>query len=95
MAQMTATSNRLNTEIKEMKLQSAIDKQVHDPDVSNLIFNLIKSSATETDSGFSIGDRSLPDAIESIRDNSSLKRFFSGTDIPAPEPKRVYKQWWD
>jgi hypothetical protein len=86
---------RLKNEIKDSNLAAAIDRQVRDPDVSNLIFNLIKSSATETDSGFSIGDRSLPDAIESIRDNSSLKRFFSGIDIPAPEPKRVYKQWLD
>ncbi len=93
-AQMTATSNRLNTEIKEMKLQSAIEKQVRDPEVSNLIFSLTKSSATETDSGFNVGDRSLPEAIDSIRDNEALKRFFSKAD-PAPAPQREYKQWWD
>jgi hypothetical protein len=94
-AQMTATSNRLNTEIQEMKLQSAIEKQVRDPDVSNLIFNLTKGSATETDNGFNVGDLPLDRAIESIRDNESLQRFFSKADVPAPAPQRVYKQWWE
>jgi hypothetical protein len=95
LAQMTAKSNQLNTEIKEMKLQSAIEKQVRDPDVSNLIFNLTKGSATETDSGFNVGDLPLDRAIESIRDNESLQRFFAKTDTPVPTPQRVYKQWWD
>jgi hypothetical protein len=94
-AQMAATSNRLNTEIKEMKLQSAIEKQVRDPDVSNLIFNLTKGSATETDSGFNVGDLPLDRAIESIRDNESLQRFFSKVDVPAPAPQREYRQWWN
>jgi hypothetical protein len=94
-AQMTATSNRLNTEIKDIKLQLAIEKQVRDPDVSNLIFNLTKGSATETDSGFNVGDLPLDRAIESIRDNESLQRFFAKTDTPVPTPQRVYKQWWD
>ena len=94
-AQMAATSNRLNNELKEMKLQSAIEKQVRDPDVSNLIFNLTKSSATEIDNEIRIGDRSLSEAIDSIRENDSLQRFFSGADIPAPESKRVFKQWFE
>lgn len=92
---MSDEISRLKNEIKDSNLAAAIDRQVRDPDVSNLIFNLIKSSATETDHGFSIGDRSLPDAIESIRDNEALKRFFSKADIPAPAPQREYKQWWD
>jgi hypothetical protein len=95
LAQMTATFDRLNTEIKEMKLQSAIEKQVRDPDVSNLIFNLTRASAIETDNGFKIGDLPLDRAIESIQDNESLQRFFSKADIPVPESKRVYKQSWD
>jgi hypothetical protein len=95
LAQMTATSNRLNTEIKDIKLQSAIEKQVRDPDVSNLIFNLTKGSATETDNGFNVGDLPLDRAIESIRDNESLQRFFSKADIPVPAPQRVYKLWFE
>lgn len=95
LSQMSATFNRLNTEIKDMKLIAAIEKQVRDPDVSNLIFNLTKGSATETDSGFNVGDLTLDRAIESIRDNESLQRFFSKADIPAPALQRVYKQWWD
>ena len=87
--------SRLNTELKEMKLMSAIEKQIRDPEVSSLIFNLTKNSATEIDSEFKIGSRSLTEAIDSIRENDSLQRFFSGADIPAPEPKRVYKQWLD
>jgi hypothetical protein len=86
---------RLNNEIFESKLQAAIDQQVRDPDVSNLIFNLTKRSATETDNGFKIGSRSLPEAIESIRDNESLRQFFSKVDVPAPAPKRVFNQGWD
>jgi hypothetical protein len=86
---------RLKNEIKDSNLAAVIDQQVGDPDVSNLIFNLIKSSATETDNGFLIGDRSLSDAIESIRNNEALKRFFTRVDIPTPEPKRVYKQWFE
>ena len=87
--------SRLNIELKEMKLQSAIEKQIQDPDVSNLIFNLTKGSATEIDNEFKIGSRSLSEAIDSIRSNESLQRFFSGADIPIPEPKRVYKQWFE
>ena len=87
--------SRLNNELKEMKLQSAIEKQIRDPDVSSLIFNLTKGSATEIDNEFKIGDLPLDRAIDSIRSNDSLKRFFSGADIPIPEPKRVYKQWFD
>jgi hypothetical protein len=86
---------RLNNEIFESKLQAAVDRQVRDPEVSNLIFNLTKGSATETESGFKIGSRSLPEAIESIRDNESLQRFFSKVDVPAPAPKRVFNQGWD
>jgi hypothetical protein len=94
-AQMTVTSNRLNNELKDMKLQSAIEKQIRDLDVSNLIFNLTKGSATETENGFKIGSRSLPEAIESIRDNEALKRFFSGDNIPTPAPQRTFNQGWD
>jgi hypothetical protein len=86
---------RLNNEIFESKLQAAVDRQVRDPEVSNLIFNLTKGSATETESGFKIGSRSLSEAIESIRDNQSLQRFFSKVDVPAPAPKRVFNQGWD
>jgi hypothetical protein len=90
-AQMTVISNRLNNELKEMKLQSAIQKETLDPDIGNLIFNLTKGAAIETDNGgFNIGSRTLPEAIEAIRNNESLKRFFSGADIPAPAPKRVF-----
>jgi hypothetical protein len=93
--QMTATSNRLNTKIKEMKLQSAIEKQVRDPDVSNLIFNLTKGSAIETDNGFNVGDRSLPEAIANIQNTESLQRFFAKVDVPESAPKRVFNQGWD
>ena len=93
-AQMTATSNRLNVEIKEMKLQSAIEKQVRDPDISNMIFALTKSTAIETDSGFKIGDLALDRAISDIKSNESLQRFFSKADTPAPTPKRVFNQGW-
>lgn len=48
------------------------------------------------DNGFKIGDKSLPDAIESIRANEALKRFFtSGGNAPNPAPKRVFSQGWD
>jgi hypothetical protein len=94
-AQMTATSNRLNTEIREMKLQSAIEKQVRDPDVSNLIFALTKSTATETDNGFNVGDLPLDRAISNIQNSESLQRFFAKADIQAPTPKRVFNQGWD
>ena len=92
---MSDENSRLKNEIKDTNLAAAIEKQVRDPEVSNLIFSLTKSSATETDSGFNVGDRSLPEAIDSIRDNESLQRFFSKQDIPAPAPQRVYKQWWE
>jgi hypothetical protein len=95
---MTDEVARLNNEIAESKLQRAIDRQVRDPDVSNLIFALIKvkGSAIETDdTGFKIGSRSLPEAIDSIRDNEALQRFFTKTDAPDPAPKRIFNQGWD
>lgn len=93
-AKLTFISERLNTELRDMKLQSAIEKQVRDPDVSNLIFALTKSSAMEKDNGFRIGDVSLDRAISDIKSNESLQRFFSKADTPAPTPKRVFNQGW-
>jgi hypothetical protein len=92
---MSDEISRLQTDMFEGKLAAAIDRQVRDPDLSNLIFKLTQSSATETDNGFKIGDRSLPEAIEEIRGNESLKNFFSGANVPVPvpAPQRVYKEW--
>jgi hypothetical protein len=96
---MTEEISRLNDEIISSRLQGQIDRHVAriggNEDVGNLIFKLTRSSATETDNGFKIGDLALDRAIESIRDNESLQRFFSKADIPAPAPQRVYKQWFD
>jgi hypothetical protein len=92
---MSDEISRLQTDMFEGKLQSAIDKQVRDPDIGNLIFKLTRSSATETENGFNVGDLPLDRAIEFIRDNVVLRRFFSGTDIPAPAPKREFRQSWE
>jgi hypothetical protein len=92
---MSDEISRLQTDMFEGKLAAAIDRQVPDPDVSNLIFKLVSNSARDTDNGISIGDRSLPEAIEEIRGNESLKRFFSGADIPVPAPQRQFKNWFD
>ena len=88
-AKLTSISERLNTELRDMKLQSAIEKQVRDPDVSNLIFALTKSSAMEKDNGFRIGDVSLDRAISDIKSNESLQRFFSKADTLRESPDTV------
>jgi hypothetical protein len=92
---MTAEIARLKNEIKDSNLAAAIDQQVPDPDVSSLIFKLVSGSCTETDNGISIGDKTLTQAIESIRSNEGLKNFFSGAGISVQVPKRVYKQWFE
>jgi hypothetical protein len=99
---MTEEISRLNDEIISSRLQGQIDRHVAriggNEDVGNLIFKLTRSSAKETtDNGFSIGDLELSDAIESIRSNESLRSFFSSKPdiIPAPAPKREFKQSWD
>lgn len=93
---MSDEITKLQTDMFEGKLAAAIDRQVPDPDVSNLIFKLVSNSARETDNGIiTINDLPLDRAIESIRSSESLQRFFSGADIPVPAPQRVYKEWWD
>lgn len=85
---MSEEISRLNNQIVESKLQREIDREVSDPDVSNLIFTLIKGSATE--SGFNVGN-----AIDKIRSNEALRSFFSGANnTPATPQQRVYKQGW-
>jgi hypothetical protein len=93
--EMTAEIARLKNEIRDSNLAAAIDRHVPDPDVSNLIFKLVSDQVSESDQGISIGDKTLDQAIESIRSSESLQRFFSGADIPVPAPQRVYKEWWD
>jgi hypothetical protein len=92
---MTAEINRLKNEVRDSNLATATDRQVPDPDVSNLIFKLVSGSCTETDNGITIGDKTLTQAIESIRSNEGLKNFFSGADIPVTVPQRQFKNWFD
>lgn len=92
---MTDEIVKLKNEIRSSNLAAAIDRQVPDPDVSNLIFKLVLDQVIESAQGISIGDKTLTQAIESIRSNEGLRNFFSGADIPVPEPKRVYKQWFE
>jgi len=82
---------RLNNEIKNSNLAAVVDKYVArnggDDDVSQFIFNQLKDTDTDI--------QSVPESVNSIRDNPSLQRFFSKADVPAPAPKRVFNQGWD
>ena len=88
LAEMTVTSQRLNVEIKQMRLQSSIEKYVAkigaDEAVSEFIFNQLKDTDTDI--------QSIPESVNSIRENLSLQRFFAKTDTPQPQPKRTFNQ---
>jgi 5,10-methylene-tetrahydrofolate dehydrogenase/methenyl tetrahydrofolate cyclohydrolase len=92
---MTAEIAKLKNEIRSSNLAAAIDRLEPDPEVSNLIFKLVSDQVSESDQGISIGDKTLTQAIDSIRSNEGLRNFFSGADIPVPAPQREFKQWFE
>ena len=91
LAELTATSQRLNKEITQMRLQTSIEKYVArnggDDEVSQFLFAQLK----DTD----IDIQSVPESVNNLRDNVSLQRFFAKIDTPQPQPKRTFNQGWD
>ena len=82
---------RLNNEVKNNNLAATIDKYVArsggDDEVSQFLFNQLK----DTD----IDIQSVPESVNSIRENESLQRFFAKIETPQPQPKRTFYQGWD
>jgi ATP-dependent protease HslVU (ClpYQ) ATPase subunit len=90
LAELTATSNRLNKEITQMRLQTSIEKYVAkigaNDEVSQFLFNQLKDTDTDI--------QSVPESVNSIRENESLQRFFAKIETPQTQPKRVFNQGW-
>ena len=91
LAELTATSQRLNKEITQMRLQTSIEKYVArnggDDEVSQFLFAQLKDT--------NIDIQSVPESVNSIRENESLQRFFAKIETPQPQQKRSFYQGWD
>ncbi len=84
--------SRLNQEIADSRLESAIDRYVTrnggTEDVIQFVFNQLKDSKVDIES--------IPETVENMRANLGLKAWFSGTSImpnPSPEGRRFRQSW--